>query len=180
MRWAGDSGEGTVPRSAAHRRRPAAVGLAQGTGRTRVHSGDPALPGRRPGASRGSHAGDDAAAQRVAVVRSVRYRMPLDRTLPPRGWAARRARDRDGSPPGPRLGVPRLGTKYDSPARRDRPFPKLTENACEGMFPAARRMSRPGIAVPGRGLDEPAEKRGVVEDGVGLAVGLRAAHIRPS
>ena len=37
------------------------------------------------------------------------------------GNEARRARDRDGSPAGPRLGLPRLGTQYDSPARRDRP-----------------------------------------------------------
>ena len=30
------------------------------------------------------------------------------------------ARDRHGSQAGPRLGLPRLGTEYDSPARRDR------------------------------------------------------------
>ena len=58
------------------------------------------------------------------------------------------ARDRDGSPAGPRLGLPRLGTKYDSPARRDRAFPKLTEKACEGMFPAAPSDVAPRYTHP--------------------------------
>ena len=57
-------------------------------------------------------------------------------------------RDRDGSPQGRDSALPRLGTKYDSPARRDRPDDWDEAEVC------ARRR---GTAVGRRGVvvDDP-------------------------
>ena len=57
-------------------------------------------------------ASDLGAAHSGRQVRAKRSGMPMRMPLA--------ARDRDGNPPRPSLGTPRLGTQYDSPTRRDR------------------------------------------------------------
>ena len=68
---------------------------------------------------------------------------------PPRRGSRHGARDRDRSPRGPRLGFPRLGTEYESPARRDRPprqvrtrTREMAETAAGNAPPAFRKGVR--------------------------------------
>ena len=109
--------------------------------------------------------------------------------LPPGQFTG--VRDRDGSPAGTRLGLPRLGTQYDSPARRDRPSGRASASGGRNIeagrkqptvkYPIAIAVDAGGTAtvrvpdVPGCVVVGPTVEEAIRRTPAAVAVHLNAA-----